>query len=168
MTAANLAVRPPAFIIHQDSVGWVGEPYRPVGADNDIIWGVEFPALEPVGEHRHRSIMPGPGHAPGKMLAGDKPPLPVDAIAIRVLRWLAKHRYRPISVVESHHPVVRDIGPDEIAAGGKPGRTLAPAPARPQPFDMGVEQDAVGEFRPDDLEPGTLDNAEHNGLPFLL
>ncbi len=168
MAGTDLAVRPPPFIIHQDAVGRVGKPDRSVRPDHNIIRRIETLAFNAVGKHRDRPVMLGPGDAAGQVFAGDKSSLSVNRVAVRILRWLAKHRYRGIGIIKAHHPVIRDIGPDEIAASGKPGRSFTPSAASPQPFDMGMAKRATSKFRFDDFDSRSLDNAKHRDLPFSV
>ena len=92
-------------------------------------------ALPAVGDHGDAAVDLGARHPAGQMLAGDEPALIVDGVAVRVVGALAEHRDFVRWLDVAHHAVVGDVGPDEIAPGGEPGRALAPARAGPQPLD---------------------------------
>src|ERR1700709_1550066 len=87
------------------------------------------------------------------MLAGDKPALIVDGVAVRIVGMLAEDRAFARGFDKPHHAIVRDVRPDEIAARREPGRTFGPARPRPQPFapagtgrasvEAGIENDNV-------------------------
>src|SRR6056297_400372 len=99
--------------------------------------------------------------AAGQVLAGDQPSLTVDCISICIARWLTEDRNRSVGFVEPHHSIVRDIGPDEIASGGKPCRTFRPPRATPEAFDPCMPYNAGFKAGIDDFEPGSLYHSEH-------
>ena len=135
VAAADLRRLPVALVIGVDAIGGIGEPDRAVRLHDDVVGGVEPLALIAVGEHHDAAVPMGHGDAARQMLAGDQPALVVDGVAVGIVRALAEHRDLMAGLGEPHHAVVGDVGPDEVAPGGEPGRPLAPARARPQPLD---------------------------------
>ena len=93
------------------------------------------------------------------MLAGDEPPLIVDGVAVRIVGGLAEHRNLARRFDIAQHPVVGDVGPDEIAPGGEPGRAFAPARAGPQPLDPHIAGEQRLEARIEDDEVRSFDLA---------
>ena len=82
VAAADFAGAALAFIIHDDAVVRVGEPDRPVGADHQVIRGIQPPSIMRVGDHTDGPVMFGAGHAAGQMLAGQQPPGAVIGVSV--------------------------------------------------------------------------------------
>mgnify|MGYP002129741139 CR=1 FL=1 len=55
--------------------------------------------------------------AAAAMLARYEASLKIDGIAVAVHGRLAEHGHRAVRLVPAQHAVVRDVGPDEVAAG---------------------------------------------------
>jgi len=53
----------------------IGKINRAVRLDDDIVWPVEAPALEAIGDHRYRAVMLLTRDAAGLVLAGQQPTL---------------------------------------------------------------------------------------------
>jgi len=68
------------------------------------------------------------------VLAGHKSPLPVSGVAVAVVRRLTKYRNIAGDLTPTEHPVVRDVGEQQVPAVAEPHRTLQPAATGPQPF----------------------------------
>src|SRR5690606_27088056 len=85
-----------------------------------------------------RAVMFGPGDSAIAVLAGDQAALPVDGVAVRITRRLAEHADSSVGLIEAHHPVVRNVRPDEISARGEPGRPFRPGAAAVKAFQPGV------------------------------
>ena len=93
-----------------------------------------------------------PRHAAALVLAGHEPALPVDRVAVVVARGLQKGRHRAVRLVEAHHAVVRDVGPDQVAAGREIGGALGPSPAGPQLLQVDVAEHQALEARVADVQ----------------
>ncbi len=60
VAAVGLALGGVALVVAVDAVGRVGEPDRPVAADDDVVRAVQPLAVEAVGERRDRAVVLGP------------------------------------------------------------------------------------------------------------
>ncbi|HEY0986132.1 MAG TPA: hypothetical protein VGD80_03735 [Kofleriaceae bacterium] len=129
-----------AFVVGVDAVGRIGEPDRAVGLDDHVVRRVEALAADAVDQDGARAVVLGAGHAAGLMLARHQAALAVDGVTVGVVAGLAEHRHRAVGLIPAHHPIVRDVGPHEVATRGEVGRAFAPAAAGPQPVELGVEQ----------------------------
>ncbi|SIT56991.1 hypothetical protein BQ8794_30440 [Mesorhizobium prunaredense] len=161
MAAADLLLAVIALIVVHDAVGRIREPDRAVRRNHDVVRRVEAPAFEPVGNDRDRAVELRPCHPSRQVLAGDKPPLIVDRVSVAVIARLAKHRDRAVGLIPAHHPIVRNVGPDEVATRPEPCRALQPAPARPKPLDARVPDEAGGKSRIEHFETCTLNLSKH-------
>ena len=102
-----------------------------------------------------------------RVLARDQPALQVDGVAVAVLCRLAEDRNRGVRVVPAHHAVVGNVGPDQIAPGREPGRSLGPAAAGVELFEVDVGKRQLAKARVDDREGrGELDR--HAGIVAAL
>src|SRR6266566_4575475 len=129
-----------ALVIAADSEGRVGEPYRSVGFDDDIVGRVERLVLEAVADHRDRAVMLGPGDLPCEVLASNQPPLAVARIAVGVVGGLAEDADLAGFLVPFEDAVVRDVAPQETPHIADPDRALAPAAAGVKPLDPGIHR----------------------------
>jgi len=78
----DLGFRDIAFVIAKQAEHRIGEPDRAVGFHDDVIRRIQLLAVKGVHQHRNRTVIFGPGHAPPAMLAGDQPALAVAGIAV--------------------------------------------------------------------------------------
>jgi hypothetical protein len=67
--------------------------------ESEVVRRIEALALDAAGDPRDRPVMLRPRDAAGQVLAGDEPPLPVQRVAVRVVRRLAEDRGRPVRLV---------------------------------------------------------------------
>src|SRR5215207_168571 len=151
MAGADLAFRLVAFVVGIDAVGRVGEPDRAVRLHDDVVWAVEALALEAVGVDGDAPVMLRARDAPVAVLAGDEPALPVDDVAVGITCGITEHAGLPGGLVPSQHAVVRDIAPDEIAMRREVSRSLGPAAALVELFDLRCDLDEVAEAVVEDL-----------------
>ncbi len=150
----QLLLRPRALVVRHDPVAGIGEPHRPVGPDGDVVGRVEAAALVPVGEHRDRPVVLGPGDAAGAVLAGDEAALLVAGVAVGVLRGLPEDRDVAGPRVPAQHPVRRDVAEQQAVVVAEPDRSLDPAEARGDPLDGGVEHEVALEPRVEHAQRG--------------
>ena len=136
-----------ALVIAVDAIGRIGEPDRAIRLHDEIIRGIQAFALEPVRQHGDRAVVLGAGDAARQVLAGDEAALSVHGVAVRIIRGQAEHRNRTVGFVEPHHPVVGNVGPDEIAPGREIGRAFRPAAAGPEVFEFRMANDERLEAR---------------------
>src|SRR5215207_10627607 len=151
MAGADLAFRLVAFVVGIDAVGRVGEPDRALRLHDDVVWAVEALALEAVGDDGDAPVMLRARDAPVAVLAGDEPALPVDDVAVGITCGITEHAGLPGGLVPSQHAVVRDIAPDEIAMRREVSRSLGPAAALVELFDLRCDLDEVAEAVVEDL-----------------
>jgi len=156
------------FVVGVDAVGGVGEPDGVVRLHHDVIGRIQPPAVPLVRDHGNRAVNLGSGDAAREMLAGDQPALVVDGVAVRIVRALAEDRDVARRFDEPHHAIVRNIRPDEIAAGGEPGRAFSPARARPQPLDAHMAGEAGLEARIENDDVRSLDLTIPHRIPRLF
>src|SRR5258705_10152335 len=71
-------------------------------------------------------------------LAGDLPPLAVEGVAVRVIGRRAEDADMAVLLEPAHLPVIRNVAPDEIAAGAVIGRAFRPAEAGGDALDRGI------------------------------
>ena len=69
VAAADLALGAMALVVAVDAVRRIGEPHRPVGADDDVVRAVQPPAVVAVGEDGDRAVVLGAGHPAIAVLA---------------------------------------------------------------------------------------------------
>ena len=136
-----------ALVEAEDAVGRVREPDRAVGAAHDVVRRVEGLAVEPVGDHGDRAVVLGAGHPARVVLAGDEAALAVSRVPVRVAGGLAEDADRARLLLPLHHPVVRDVAPQEVAPVPEPRGPLAPAEAGAEPLDLGEGELVPGEAR---------------------
>ena len=147
VAGADLALGLVALIVGVDAVGRIGEPDRAVGFHHHVVGRVQPLALPFVGDGGDRAVMLGAADAAARMLASDQPALPVDGVAVGIARRLAEHADAAVGLVVAQHAVVRDVGPDDIAAGGEPGRAFRPAASGEQLFHLRVAVEQAREAR---------------------
>ena len=150
----QLGSRPVALVVAEDAVGRVGEPDRAVGPAHDVVRRVQGLAVEPVGDDGDRPVVLGAGHPPRVVLAGDEPALAVARVAVGVVGGLAEDADRARLLLPLHHPVVRDVAPQEVAPVPEPHRPLAPTEAGAEPLDLGEGERVPGEARVEDPDRG--------------
>src|SRR5260221_7511646 len=131
-----------AFVMAEDAEGRIGEPDRIVRFDDDVVRRVEWLAVEAVEDDGDAAVIFGARHPPRIVLAGDETALAVARVAVGVVRRLAEDADRAGLLLPFHHPVVRDVAPQQIAAVAEPHRPLAPAEAGRQALDAG-QGDAI-------------------------
>ena len=71
------------------------------------------------------------------MLAGNESPLTVDGVAVGVTRGIAKNAACACRFIPAHDAVVRDVAPNQIAAGGEIGWALGPSRTFVEQFEFG-------------------------------
>src|SRR5260370_16193728 len=104
-----------------------------------VVGRVEPLAVVAVAYYRDAAVIFSAAHAPRAMLATDEPAPAVAAIAVRIIRWLAKDAHPAARLFPFHDPVVGNIAPQQIAAVAEPDRPLAPAHAGCKPLEPGAE-----------------------------
>jgi hypothetical protein len=85
------------------------------------------------------------------LLTAHKSAVPVDGVPVGIPGRRAEHADRASELVESQHPIVRDVAEQQVAAGGEICRPLRPASPGVQPLDPLVALTAAKPFV-DDLE----------------
>src|SRR5262249_47258457 len=138
-------------IVAGDAVDGIGEPDRVVGFHHDIVRRVEPLLLEPVDQHRDRSVVfrarnPSPG-----VLAGEEPALPIARKTVGLVRQFAKDADLPGLLIPTGDAIERGIGPQEIAAIAEPDRSLGPAHTDGETFDAGIVEAILCEARIENL-----------------
>ena len=162
VAGADLAVGALAFVVRQDAVARIGEPDAAIGMHHHIVRRVQPLAFPVAGQHGDGAIVLGARHAPGQVLTGHQTAFPVDRVAIGVLGRLAKHRRKAIALVESHHAVVRDVGPDQCAVRAEPRRAFAPSATGPQTLDPFGLQQATPETSVQYFKAGAVEGSERD------
>jgi len=122
------------LVVAFDSPARVGEPHRPVGVHGDVVGGVQRLSLVAVYQDRDGAVVFCPSDASGQVLAGHESPLPVSGVAVAVVRRLTKYRHLAGDLTPTEHPVVRDVGEQQVPPVAEPHRTLQPAATGPQPL----------------------------------
>src|ERR1700691_4772177 len=92
-------------------------------------------AVVAIGAQGDGAIMFGAYHAPAAMLAADQPAFAIDGVAIGVVRRLTEDAEVIVVLDQAHHPVVRNVAENQVAARGEIGRTLGPAKAGRDPLN---------------------------------
>ncbi len=144
---ADLALRGIALVIAVDAVGRIGEPEGAVLRLRHVVGRVQAPALPVARQHGARAVMLDAADDAGLVLAGDQSALAVGRVAVVVAAALPEDGDGPVGLVVAHQPVVGDVGPDKILAGGEIGRPLAPARAGPELLQLRVADDHAPEAR---------------------
>src|SRR4029453_9797101 len=147
-----LVLRQVALIVGIDAVARIGEPDAAVGLDDDVVRAVEALAVEFVRERDDGAVDLRARDAPVAVLAGDEAALTVDGVAVGIPRGLAEDGNRAVAGVEPQHPIVGDVGPDEILAGREIGRPFGPAAAGVELGDFGVSHEQAPEALVEYLE----------------
>src|SRR5215472_12288752 len=129
-----------AEVIAANTGAIVTEPDRAVGFDDDVIGAGQLFTLEAVGQYDDRAVVLGAGQPLRVHLAGHQPPLAVARVAVCVMRRLAEHADGPCLLLPLHHPVVRDVAPDQTAKVAKPYRTFIEAASTGDLLDCGIAQ----------------------------
>src|SRR3981189_1510111 len=78
-----------ALVIAADTVGWVPEPDRIIGSDNQVVRRVQLLAIVLVGDDGARAVDFRPGDPSAAVFASEQASLPINGVAVRVHRWLA-------------------------------------------------------------------------------
>ena len=138
VAGTDFARRGVAFVVRVDAVARIGEPDAAVALDHHVVGRIEPLAVVAIGEHTALAVEFRARHATATVLAGDQATREIDGEAVAVHRGLAEHRHRAIGFVPTQHPVVRNIGPDEIAPCREPRRPFGPAATRVELLDMNV------------------------------
>jgi len=136
MRGTDLAFRLIALVINVDAIGRIAEPDRIIGFHDDVVRAVEPLALIAIRQDGDRAIMLCPADTPRLMLAGDQPTLPIDGIAVGVIRGLPEDRGLPMAFVVAHHPVVRRIRKHQKSSERKIGWSLRPLKTRGEFVDV--------------------------------
>ena len=157
VAAVDLLLGAIALVVGVDAVGGVGEPDRVVRLHHDVVGRIQALAVPFVRDDGNRAVDLGAGDAARQMLAGDQPALVVDGVAVRIVGALAEHRDFAGGLDEPHHAIVRNVGPDEIAARREPGRPFRPARAGPQALDAHVTGETRLEARIENDDVRSLD-----------
>src|SRR6266404_1888379 len=116
-----------AEIVAADTGAVVTEPDRAVGFDDDIVWAGQLFALEVFGQHGDRAVVLGASEPLCVHLTGHEATLAVPGIAVGVMGGLTKHADRARFLIPFHHPVVRDVAPDQASEISEPDRALIEA-----------------------------------------
>src|SRR5229473_91831 len=82
-----------ALIIAADAVGWIAEPDRIIGSDNQVVRRVQLLAIVLVGDDSDRTVEFGPGDPSAAVFAREQASLPINGVAVRVHRWLAVYAH---------------------------------------------------------------------------
>lgn len=128
-------------------VGRIGEPNRPIGLHNHIVWRVEFLAVARVRQAPQPTAAIEPTQAASGVLAGDPAVLVVHRVAVGIKAWLAK---RGETVLEGPflELIRRNVAEDQIAAVlRQPDRSFSKLHARGKLCQLRVRGYALFEFR---------------------
>lgn len=137
---AQFKFRLMALIIAHNAVARVGEPDAAILMDNDIIGGVQFPALVIVHQDRNPAVILRSRYPPAVMFAGNETAVTIPGITIAVVRRAAKDRHLPRFFQPAQHPVIRNIAPEQKTAVAKPDRPLRPTRPGPQTLQSRAAQ----------------------------
>ena len=132
---ADLAGSFMSLVVTVDPVARVGEPDRAIGALDEVVGTVKSLPVVAVGQHCDRPIVFGSSDTAMTLLTAHQAPLPIDGVAVGVTGRCAELADRAGQLVESQHPVVRDVAEQQIAARWEVRRPLRPATARVQTCD---------------------------------
>src|SRR5947209_8034985 len=77
----------------------------------------------------NRAVVLGPCYSAQIVLASEQASLPVAGIAIGVIRGLPEHAHPTGLFIPAHHPVVRDIAPEQVTAIAEPDWPFGPTHA---------------------------------------
>ena len=100
-----------------------------------------------VRQHGDRAVIFGPGDPSRPVFAGDEPALTVAGIAVGEV-GRARNTLLPCpraAFHPAHHPVVRYVAPDQMAAVAEPDRPLRPAHPRMELFDEHIAERVAAE-----------------------
>jgi hypothetical protein len=106
--------------------------------DDDVVRRVELLAVPGIGQDSLRAVKLVADDAAVQMLAGDLAALGVEGVAVAVAGRISEDGDVAVLVQPPKLAVVRDVAPDEVAAGLAPGRAFHPESAGPEPLDRGV------------------------------
>src|SRR5690606_749206 len=71
-----------AFVIGEDSIGWISKPDRAIRTNNHIVGRIQLLAVETICQDSDAAIDFGAGNATAAMLASDEPTLTITTIPI--------------------------------------------------------------------------------------
>src|SRR5262249_14852136 len=143
----QLGRRHVALVVAEDAERRIGEPYRIVGFDHDVVGRIERLAVELVDQHGDAAVVLGARHAPGVVLAGDEPALPVAGIAVGIVRRPAINARASRRLVPAHDAIVGNVAPEHAARISEIDRSLAPARAGGGPPHARQRQTIFGKAR---------------------
>ena len=136
-----------AFVVRVNAVGGVGEPDAVVRLDHQVIGRIQAFAVPVAGQHGALTVMLTARDAAATVFAGEHPALAVQGVAVGVPGRLLKHRDRAVGLVPAHHPVVRNIGPQQVAPGRHIDRAFCPAAATGEFLQVHIAGGIAGEAR---------------------
>src|SRR3982074_421750 len=116
-----------ALVIAADAVGWVAEPDRIIGRDDQVVRRVQLLAIVLVGDDGDRAVEFGPGDPSAAVFASEQASLPINGVAVRVHRWLAVYAHVTVILREAHDAVVGNVAERHVAASREVNRSLGPA-----------------------------------------
>jgi hypothetical protein len=131
-----------------------GGPDRIVGLDRDVIGRIEALILEAVHQHRDAAVVFRACNSAGLVLAGDQPALAIAGVAVGIVGGLAVHADSPGRLIPAHDAVVGNVAPEHTSGISEIDRAFAPAHARGQPLNAGIEQAIAVEARVEALDGG--------------
>src|SRR5215472_12721737 len=81
---------------------------------SEVIRRIELLVLKTVQQHGNRAVVFGAGYPAGVVLASEQPALPVPAVAVAVIRGVAKHGNLSRILEPTQHTVVGDVAEEQI------------------------------------------------------
>ena len=123
------------FVIRQDAVARVREPYTPVRMHHDVIGSVEWLALPALRQDGQRSVMFEADHAPSVVLAGKQAAFPIKRAAIGVVGRTTEDADVAIFLEPAHLHVARNITENEVAPAAIPCGPFGPEQPSIKPLD---------------------------------
>ncbi len=142
----------------------VAEPNRAVGLHDDIIGTGQLFAVERLGEDRDGAVVLGAGQPLRVHLAGHQPPLAVAGVAVGIMRRFAEDADCPGLFLPFHHPVVRDVAPDQATKIPEPNGALVEAASGGDHLYCRIAEDERCEARVEVLDVGVGIADDHGFL----
>ena len=148
----------------RNAIARIGEPHRPVGLHHDVVRRVQRLAIESIEQHGDRPVVLGASDPTPEVLTGSTGPARPGCCRCCCPR-VAERPWSPRFLAPAQHPIVRDVGEQQIAAVAEPDRPFEPAAAGPESFHHALHDPQCGESRVDGFHRGI---GESDDRPVLL
>ncbi len=126
------------FVVRQDAVTGIREPYAAVRMHDDVIRGVEGFTLPAIRQDGHRSVMFVADDAAGVVLAGKQATFPVKGVSVAVVGRVVENADVTILLEPSHMHIIGNIAENKVAPAAIPCGSFGPKQSGVQPLDGGA------------------------------